>query len=243
MAAKLKWQQSQSMAKQKKDPIISEPTEPLLEVFKEEPELEVLREEPQQDISTATGQPKHEVLLVPKTEPADPTPEMAHFCALCLRPCTSGQVVEFSAKPTWNCPDVASGRDKLALLLGVDIELEQCPICRSCCIMVEMMADFREGCLRASAWRVRFNFGLDWVGDDWLSKENFEGMARTRKVVQDHLERIKMAEIEARNSQGLDTDEILEEKPMPMEDEQVSAKELPMVEYEKCCFYFCWKFY
>ncbi|KAL1402474.1 hypothetical protein pipiens_006081 [Culex pipiens pipiens] len=223
MAAKLKWQQSQ----QRKDPIIPEPTEPLLEVFKEEPELEVLREEPPQDNPTATSQPRYEVLLVPKTEPADPTSEVAHFCALCLRPCTSGQVVEFSA--SWNCPGVASGRDKLALLLGVEIELERCPVCRSCCIMVEMMADFREGCLRASAWRGRFNCGLDWAGDDdWLSKENFEGMARTRKVVQDHVERIKIAE--AQNSQGLDMDEMMEEKPM-LVDEQDSVKESPpMVE-------------
>ncbi|EDS41883.1 zinc finger protein ZNF780A [Culex quinquefasciatus] len=224
MAAKLKWQQSQ----QRKDPIIPEPTEPLLEVFKEEPELEVLREEPPHDNPTATSQPKHEVLIEPKTEPADPTPEVAHFCALCLRPCTSGQVVEFSANPSWNCLDVPSGRDKLALLLGVDIELERCPVCRSCCIMVEMMADFREGCLRAFAWRERFNVGLDWVGDDdWLSKENFEGMARTRKVVQEHVERIKLAEIEARNRQGMDMDEM-------MEDEQDSVKESPpMVEIPK----------
>ncbi|XP_038107984.1 zinc finger protein 235 [Culex quinquefasciatus] len=53
-------------------------------------------------------------------------------------------------------------------------------------------------------------------------------MARTRKVVQEHVERIKMAEV--RNSQGLDMDEMMEQKPM-LGDEQDSVKESPpMVE-------------
>ncbi|KAL1402473.1 hypothetical protein pipiens_006080 [Culex pipiens pipiens] len=145
-------------------------TEPLLEIFKEEPQLEIFKEEPMLDIPPDALEPLIEVILVPKPEPpiptdTDPFPEVDLFCSLCLRPCTSGQVVDFSAKP--------SGRDKLALLLGVEIELGQCAICRSCWTMVETFADFREGCLKAVAWRARFSFGLDEVGDDWLSKEKW----------------------------------------------------------------------
>lgn len=164
-------------------------TEPLLEIFKEEPQLEVVREESLPDICTNPTE-------------SDSIPEVPLFCALCLRPCTSGQLVEFSTEP--------SGRDKLALLLGVEIQLEQCAICRSCWIMVETFADFREGCLKASAWRERFPFGLDGAGDDWLSKEDLEVMARTRKVVQEHVERIE----NARNRHKLISDELPEEKPM-----------------------------
>lgn len=169
-----------------------------------------------------TTEQLYEVLLVveePKPEPAEPIPEVSPFCSLCLRPCTSDQVIEFSTEPSWNGLNVASGRDKLAPLLGVEIELEQCSICRSCWTLVEMLANFREGCLKAAAWRARFSFGLDEVGDDWLSKENLEVMARTRKAVQEHVERIEMAEIVARNRQDLGTDEVSEEKPA-LEDEK-----------------------
>ncbi|KAL1402476.1 hypothetical protein pipiens_006083 [Culex pipiens pipiens] len=135
-------------------------TEPLLEIFKEEPQLEVVESLP--DICTNPAE-------------SDSIPKVPLFCALCLRKCISGQLAEFATEP--------SGRDKLALLLGVDIELEQCTICRSCWTMVETFVDFREGCLKASAWRERYPFGLDGAGDDWMSKENLEVMARTRKVV------------------------------------------------------------
>lgn len=205
-------------------------TEPLLEVIKEEPQLDI-----------PSTEQLYEVLLVvkePKPEPAEPIPEVSLFCSLCLRPCTSDQVIEFSTEPSWNGLDVASGRDKLAPLLGVEIELEQCSICRACWTLVEMLADFREGCLKATAWRARFSYGLDLVGDDWLSKENLEVMARTRKEVQVHVERMEMAETEARNRQNLGTDEVLEEKPM-LKDEKnwvedasypESLDELPKIE-------------
>uniref|UniRef100_A0A8D8N7D7 Zinc finger protein 728 n=1 Tax=Culex pipiens TaxID=7175 RepID=A0A8D8N7D7_CULPI len=194
-------------------------TGPLLEVLKEEDPLPL--------VPPVTRQPLSEVLLVieePKPEPtnptgADPIPEVSLFCSLCLRPCASDQVVEFSTEPSWNCLDVASGRDKLALLLGVEMELEQCAVCRSCWTMVETFGDFREGCLKAVAWRARFSFGLDGVGDDWLSKDQVEAMGWTRKVVQEHAERIEIAEVEARNRQDSGANELPEEKPV-LEDEQ-----------------------
>uniref|UniRef100_A0A8D8IMM8 Zinc finger protein 235 n=1 Tax=Culex pipiens TaxID=7175 RepID=A0A8D8IMM8_CULPI len=193
------------------------------------PLLEVLKEESVPLVPPVTRQPLSEVLLVieePKPEPtnptgADPIPEVSLFCSLCLRPCASDQVVEFSTEPSWNCLDVASGRDKLALLLGVEMELEQCAVCRSCWTMVETFVDFREGCLKASAWRERYPFGLDGAGDDWLSKENLEVMARTRKVVQEHVERIE----NARNRHELISDEIPEEKPM-LADNQHSEEDV-----------------
>uniref|UniRef100_A0A8D8IML1 Zinc finger protein 235 n=1 Tax=Culex pipiens TaxID=7175 RepID=A0A8D8IML1_CULPI len=243
-AALLRWQKAR-MAKQKtqilspnllvplpsaarQDTTIPEPcpeptatynlTEPLLEIFKEEPQMEFFEEEPMLDFSTDALEPLIEVILVPKPEPSipndtDPLPEVGLFCSLCLRPCTSGQVVELSTKP--------SGRDKLALLLGVEMELEQCAVCRSCWTMVETFVDFREGCLKASAWRERYPFGLDGAGDDWLSKENLEVMARTRKVVQEHVERIE----NARNRHELISDEIPEEKPM-LADNQHSEEDV-----------------
>lgn len=164
------------------------------------------------DIPTDALEPLNEVILEPSIPTdTDPIPEVALFCSLCLRPCASDQVVYFSAEP--------SGRDKLALLLGVEIEVEQCAICRSCWTMVETFVDFREGCRKAAAWWSRFAFGLDGLGDDWLSKENMEVMARMRKVVQGHVVRIEVAEVEVRNRLNSDTNELPAEKPM-LVDEQ-----------------------
>ncbi|EDS41884.1 zinc finger protein 283 [Culex quinquefasciatus] len=195
-------------------------TEPLLEIFKEEPQLEIFEEEPILDFSIDALEPLNEVILEPKLEASiphdtDPFLEVGLFCSLCLRPCTSDQVVDFSANP--------SGRDKLALLLGVEIELEQSArqsvICRSCWTMVETFVDFREGCRKAAAWRSRFALGLDGVGDDWLSKDQQEAMDWTRKMVQERVERIEMAEVEARNRQDLGANE-LSEKKLALKDER-----------------------
>ncbi|EDS41888.1 zinc finger protein 307 [Culex quinquefasciatus] len=122
------------------------------------------------------------------------------FCSLCLRQCLEEQIQEFSTYQSWNGASFVDRRGKLEQMLGgVQIDGD---ICRTCWRMVELAVDFRQSCLKMVELKERYPVGVaskDEDEEEWFVGGTLEGLGRTRKMVQDHMQRVEFAEVSLRN--------------------------------------------
>uniref|UniRef100_A0A8D8NW57 Zinc finger protein 510 n=1 Tax=Culex pipiens TaxID=7175 RepID=A0A8D8NW57_CULPI len=122
------------------------------------------------------------------------------FCSLCLRQCSEEQIQEFSSYQSWNGASFEDRRGKLEQMLGV-VPIDG-DICRTCWRMVELAVDFRQSCLKMVELKESFPVGVAGKGvdeEEWFAGGTLEGLGRTRKMVQDHVERVGFAEVSLRN--------------------------------------------
>ncbi|XP_053688473.1 zinc finger protein 32-like [Sabethes cyaneus] len=122
----------------------------------------------------------------------DPLNTGDETCILCLRNCTSGQVVKFSTIPGSNIHDAIQCRLQLQSTLNLNLTLDMFVICRTCWKLVELVLEFQQCCLKAEMWTAAgFKNDADQQKPDtWLCEETFEMMTRAHLVIQERNEHI-----------------------------------------------------
>lgn len=166
----------------------------LLEV----PSLEVLDE--RQDMEEIIEyEPQEEDELLQELEQefeqdqavASIVPEQASVvcCSLCLRRCSQNVAIQFETAA--ECQE----RLKNVLHLKLELATENCAVCRTCWMLVETVADFKECCLKAAKGTRKIARGLAYreETDSWLTEGTNEAIGHLQKTVQGHMERIDRA--------------------------------------------------
>uniref|UniRef100_A0A8D8K024 Zinc finger protein 510 n=1 Tax=Culex pipiens TaxID=7175 RepID=A0A8D8K024_CULPI len=196
-AAKLAAQRSLLLSNLEQEPTPDDPEPPQSNNLPEEPEflLEIKEERLEEVFDPNPVRNSHN----------SESPTL--FCSLCLRQCSEEQIQEFSYQ-SWNGASFEDRRGKLEQMLGgVQIDGD---ICRTCWRMVELAVDFRQSCLKIVELKERFPVGVarkDEDEEEWFSGGTLEGLGRTRKMVQDHEERVEFAEVSLRNEIDMKVEE------------------------------------
>ncbi|KAL9704152.1 hypothetical protein quinque_007670 [Culex quinquefasciatus] len=103
-------------------------------------------------------------------------------CELCLRKCPPSVVIQFSVVRGTNLGD---GLEKVRQTLGIQLDPRPFSVCRICWQLVEIVATFRDGCLKArDCGACRGEGGQD----EWFSERTVEAMEHALGVVQNNLD-------------------------------------------------------
>lgn len=144
-------------------------------------ELDIIEYEPQEEL-VDSEQDQAISSIVPEEL-------RAVCCSLCLRRCPQEAAIRFAT------PAECQEKLKNVLHLKLDLATDGCAVCRTCWKLVEIIADFKECCLKASKGTKKIAAGLAYQEetDTWLAEGTAELVGRMQQTVQGHMERIDRA--------------------------------------------------
>lgn len=134
-----------------------------------------------------------------RQSPIDPSPNLlskksgtrranrSSVCELCLRKCPPMLVVQFSDDRGTN---LADGLEKVEQSLQIQLEPKPFSVCRTCWQLVEIVATFRDGCLKARNLRSQDEgtFRDKDENGEWFSGKTSKAMEHALHIVQNNLD-------------------------------------------------------
>uniref|UniRef100_A0A1Q3F3E5 Putative c2h2-type zn-finger protein n=1 Tax=Culex tarsalis TaxID=7177 RepID=A0A1Q3F3E5_CULTA len=180
-AKKVKISQEEHVVGQSEPDAASQPTDSLLEFVS-------IKEEPIDIASSPISDDRQSPIdPSPKKQSKKTGPAGRAVCELCLRKCPPASVVQFSLERE---PKLADGLEKVQQTLGIQLEPRPFSVCRTCWQLVEIVATFRDGCLKAREWRLsEGEASRDEAGsDEWFAGKTVKAMEHALQISQSNLD-------------------------------------------------------
>ncbi|XP_062549810.1 zinc finger protein 502-like [Armigeres subalbatus] len=108
------------------------------------------------------------------------------FCTLCLRSCAPHMLLEFSSYNDHGVVNVRVAEQKVHHAIGLSLKLKQHGMCLTCWMLIELITDFKECCVKATNKLSGLSMGLA-NDDEWNSENILNGIDKNRKVIWEHI--------------------------------------------------------